>query len=299
MSPDSDSVTLTPAEPILSRCPNCATLFRVSPEQLHSAQGKVRCGLCMAVFDAHGQQELASAVPPAVTLVEPQPTTTATTLPQSEQRTPARERRTSMPAAPTTDIPVPLITAQTERPLLDRRLARQLQQLRLDEPLPTPTSRSRRPLIYGLLSLLALLLLAAQLAWYRFDQLAVDPLLRPLFDRFCTLSGCSLPPQRDLQALVVQQVAITPDPRRPEVVTVEIILTNQAPFAQPFPAIELTFVDAADQPIAQRRLQPREYLSGELQDRTEMPSATPIHLALPLIRPAQPAQQIKLRLVSP
>jgi len=30
-----------------------------------------------------------------------------------------------------------------------------------------------------------------------------------------------------------------------------------------------------------------------------MPSATPIHLALPLIRPAQPAQQIKLRLVSP
>ncbi|MCB1617317.1 MAG: DUF3426 domain-containing protein, partial [Pseudomonadales bacterium] len=73
----------------------------------------------------------------------------------------------------------------------------------------------------------------------------------------------------------------------------------QAPFAQPFPAIELTFVDAADQPIAQRRLQPREYLSGELQDRTEMPSATPIHLALPLIRPAQPAQQIKLRLVSP
>lgn len=297
MNPDSDSVTLTPAAPILSRCPHCATLFRVTPEQLHAAEGKVRCGLCMSVFDAQAQQESSTAVPAAATPVEPQPT--ATPPPQAEQPPPIRERRASRPATPTPDIPVPLITAQTERPLLDRRLARQLQQLRLDEPLPTPSVRSGRPLLYGLLSLLALLLLAGQLAWYRFDQLAADPLLRPLFGRFCTLAGCSLPPQRDLSAIVVQQVVITPDPRQPEVVTVEIILTNQAPFEQPFPAIELTFVDAAEQPVAQRRLPPHDYLSGELQGRTEMPSATPIHIALPLIRPAQPAQQIKLRLLSP
>jgi len=33
-------------------CPNCATNFRLTPEQLEAAGGVVRCGNCMAVFNA-------------------------------------------------------------------------------------------------------------------------------------------------------------------------------------------------------------------------------------------------------
>src|SRR4051812_45528042 len=37
---------------LLTRCPRCSTLFRVTPTQLEARGGKVRCGRCMIVFDA-------------------------------------------------------------------------------------------------------------------------------------------------------------------------------------------------------------------------------------------------------
>ena len=35
-----------------TRCPNCQTIFRVTPEQLKARAGKVRCGQCQHVFNA-------------------------------------------------------------------------------------------------------------------------------------------------------------------------------------------------------------------------------------------------------
>jgi predicted Zn finger-like uncharacterized protein len=40
-------------EPKLTRCPGCATVFRVTPAQLALRDGQVRCGHCRAVFDAN------------------------------------------------------------------------------------------------------------------------------------------------------------------------------------------------------------------------------------------------------
>ena len=37
---------------LITRCPECATLFRCHPEQLNQARGWVRCGRCSAVFEA-------------------------------------------------------------------------------------------------------------------------------------------------------------------------------------------------------------------------------------------------------
>lgn len=36
---------------MVTRCPNCSTLFRVTPQQLQVSHGQVRCGRCMTVFD--------------------------------------------------------------------------------------------------------------------------------------------------------------------------------------------------------------------------------------------------------
>ena len=46
-----------------TRCPGCATVFRVMPEQLALRAGQVRCGQCKTVFDGIAQEvSLASAV---------------------------------------------------------------------------------------------------------------------------------------------------------------------------------------------------------------------------------------------
>lgn len=42
---------------LLTRCPHCDTRFRVSDKQLTVANGKVRCGHCMEVFDARSHAE--------------------------------------------------------------------------------------------------------------------------------------------------------------------------------------------------------------------------------------------------
>ena len=41
------------ADPKFTRCPGCATVFRVTAAQLALREGQVRCGHCRAVFDAN------------------------------------------------------------------------------------------------------------------------------------------------------------------------------------------------------------------------------------------------------
>lgn len=69
----------------VTRCPECQTTFRVTPEQLQARAGKVRCGHCQGVFNALAHlidetpgeplQEITEA-PSAVTAVVEAPTPT-------------------------------------------------------------------------------------------------------------------------------------------------------------------------------------------------------------------------------
>ena len=49
---------------LIARCPACATLFRVVPDQLKISDGWVRCGQCSEVFDATASLQAAPPVPP-------------------------------------------------------------------------------------------------------------------------------------------------------------------------------------------------------------------------------------------
>lgn len=49
---------------LLTRCPHCDTRFRVTSEQLTVADGKVRCGHCMEVFDARSHADSPAASQP-------------------------------------------------------------------------------------------------------------------------------------------------------------------------------------------------------------------------------------------
>ncbi|MCK7545269.1 DUF3426 domain-containing protein [Marinobacter bryozoorum] len=50
---------------LLTRCPHCDTRFRVTSEQLKIADGKVRCGHCMEVFDARSHADSPAQRPEA------------------------------------------------------------------------------------------------------------------------------------------------------------------------------------------------------------------------------------------
>ncbi|WP_375740358.1 DUF3426 domain-containing protein [Pseudomonas boanensis] len=79
----------------VTQCPHCQTSFRVSRAQLAVANGAVRCGACLHVFNA-AQQLLAAAgqaVPPQK--------------PESHQETPRPASTQTKPAPPPTTPPLP------------------------------------------------------------------------------------------------------------------------------------------------------------------------------------------------
>lgn len=68
-----------------SRCPNCQTVFRVTPEQLKARAGKVRCGQCQSVFNALDSliEDKPAAPQPSLTIESAAAAVAQTTLPQA------------------------------------------------------------------------------------------------------------------------------------------------------------------------------------------------------------------------
>lgn len=85
------SATLTPlGKPLLmadniTRCPECATAFRISDAHLKSAKGVVRCGSCLSLFNARDHLELRT--PKLQAPATPHPATPAPARSASEQPT--------------------------------------------------------------------------------------------------------------------------------------------------------------------------------------------------------------------
>ncbi|UTW11835.1 zinc-ribbon and DUF3426 domain-containing protein [Marinobacterium rhizophilum] len=111
---------------IVTECPECETRFNVSEGQLKLADGKVRCGACLRVFDAKSHQPYSEQLqPPAENAVAQRPTpqqeySLHVRYAQTSDRTPAQTRTST--GALSTDSPpfdpdAPLeVSSATETP---------------------------------------------------------------------------------------------------------------------------------------------------------------------------------------
>lgn len=173
----------------------------------------------------------------------------------------------------------------------------------VDDPLqlgwekPAPNWGKR--LLWGFLTLLAAGLLAFQYVWFHFEEMARQDQYRPLFQQICPLVGCQVPTRVDIARIKSSNLVVRSHPDFKGALIVDAIIYNRAPFAQPFPLLELRFADLNGQLIASRRFKPSEYLSGELAGRGEMPSQTPIHIALDILDPGPKAVNYSLSFRSP
>ncbi|MEO9334479.1 DUF3426 domain-containing protein [Ectopseudomonas guguanensis] len=173
-----------------------------------------------------------------------------------------------------------------------------------DEPLqlewrqPQGTSWGR---LFGwsLLNLLAAGGLLAQYTIYNFDELARQDRYRPWFEQLCPSIGCSLPSKVDIGQIRSSNLVVRSHPEFSGALIVDAILYNRAPFAQPFPLLEMRFADLGGQLVASRRFKPSEYLAGELAGQSEMPPQTPIHISLDILDPGTRAVNYSLSFHSP
>ena len=122
-----------------------------------------------------------------------------------------------------------------------------------EDPLP---SVWQKPLVRGVLRLLALLLLlllAGQWVYRGRDSLAAThPEIKPALQTFCVWLNCEVRPVRQIDALVIDSVTFnkTDD----ETYKLSFLVKNTSNLPLAYPAVELVLTDAEDQPAYRRVL---------------------------------------------
>jgi predicted Zn finger-like uncharacterized protein len=250
-----------------TRCPQCETVFRVTPQQLQASSGQVRCGRCQEVFDAFAA--LSSQLPPSATPAE---------APEAGQSAPAGE---TPPAARRQAAPAHWDSARAGPAVGERRLESpaaaapavldEVAPLTLPEELfGAPPAGQRRMLLWGLASVgLSVMLLAQALWFFPGDFAARLPAARDTLQRFCEWTGCQLalprlPEQLFIEASDLQLL----DPAHPSEVLLTATIRNRAPLVQAFPLLDLTLTDQTNQTAARKVFAPDEYLDRSV-DRSQ------------------------------
>jgi predicted Zn finger-like uncharacterized protein len=200
---------------LVTRCPSCATAFRVQPGQLAAHKGQVRCGKCSTVFDG------------IVALVHEAP---ASSLAEAAAHAPENE-------APQEKDEAPAFMAQPRPP--------------------------RRALWWTLIVLAASALIAQAVLHYRSEIAAGLPAARAPLKQACRLLGCEMRLPRQVKLLSIDSYEVRPDPRREGAIVLNAVIRNRAPFAQEYPALQLTLTDEANREVVSRSLMPLEYLEAE------------------------------------
>lgn len=168
----------------------------------------------------------------------------------------------------------------------------------VDAPVVLKTHRQPidwgRLLTWTFLCLVAIGMFAAQYVYFNFDTLAITPSTRPLFEKACAQLGCRLPDIPDPTRLKIKELVVRKHPKEAGALQVDAILKNEAPFAQPFPALQLRFTNQQDEVVASRVLRPGEYLAGDAVFLRRMPPETPIRISLSIVDPGKEAVNYSL-----
>jgi predicted Zn finger-like uncharacterized protein len=261
---------------MLTRCPHCDTVFRVTPQQLQKQHGQVRCGRCTQVFD--GFRTLSSessrnvaepaggriadvAPPPAAAPPRPQPSEPAVAAAPAPAAPPA-------PAASATHVPSegPFATAPD------------------DEALEVQPAHRGRTYAWAFASVVAALVLVAQAAYvYRVELAANYPGLKPLLARACDALHCTVPlPQQPRLISIEASDLQVPDSTRPGVIQLTATLRSHAQYEVAYPALDLVLTNAQEHTLARRIFAPREYLNPLRDPALGIPPNAEVTLQLDL-----------------
>lgn len=282
--------------PRVTSCPHCKTSFRITQAQLRAANGSVRCGSCLQVFDATPgiTTEKLSKPKEKKAVTQPSEPTTGNT---SEEASKAILTQQKVESASKTEKNV---TAEIN-PKSEQDFSKAIQDQDEQEERKTQLIRKQRQQHYFWSACAAFfaLTLLFQYVWFNKNTLSLNSNLRPTYEWLCNAVSCTLPPQIDVASIKSLQLMVRSHPDQNDALVVDAVIINNARHLQPYPVLDLSFTDINGNLIANREFSSREYLAGELAGSKKMPSGQPIRLALEIIDPGEEAVNYALSFRTP
>lgn len=279
-----------------TQCNHCKAIFRVTMKELTAAQGLLRCGECDAIFDA--MRSLSTTLPEERRFVQNNP-----------------NNNTDEPTEPP-KYQAPKVDNATWQGFLQRvkssfshavkSLSTTLSKSNIHPSHPPPsTTRLRKDvhpsqskpagsrffLFLGVGALTLLLLL--QLLYSKRNWLALQPLTANATQQTCQWLGCDIAMPRDVRQIKLLSRNVYSHPNTPNVLTISVSIQNEATFSQPYPLIEISFLNHKNEVVALRRFTPEEYLKTKIQEL--MPINTPSELVLNISDPGKDAVRFQFR----
>ena len=255
----------------ITRCPHCATHFKITEEQRNAHDGMVRCGKCQTVFNA--VENL---------YVPPSQLDLPLVLDDIADVTAIHPAYNPYAAA---DSPVSI------SPEAAARLANDFSHIPDVYLSRTKASTPRRSWLWALGSILVVILLLLQTAYFlRVEIAARLPGIKPAMISICAQLDCTIPLPQKIDLLSIESSELEADPVQANIITLHALLRSRAPYALAYPNIELTLTDTQDNALARRNFSPADYLpAGEDENRgfpANRETSIKLHLNTTDLKPA-------------
>lgn len=140
-----------------------------------------------------------------------------------------------------------------------------------DNPMPNYAADSRQGTLFSSFDsgsylnriwltglLLGVLVLATQVVYFEGHAISQNRWIRTWLQKFCQAPHCRLPDYKNSSEVRIAQNSLKPI-KDSAGYRFSAIITNQAPFPQPYPAIRLTLLDYTGNTFAERVFSPGEY----------------------------------------
>ena len=261
-------------QPLISECPACRTRFQVTEEQLSAAEGRVRCGACLTVFQGRN-----AAVAPGILKKDP-----ATVSQGAEPG--ALKTLLGFEEPVGTQAPV---TGELGDSAVDRRSADRPPVSAPAAPKEPPSGVAKSDSAWSAVVMATLVaamaaLLAAGVLTLQFGVWSQHRSLRGVYEA----AGIDLPPYKALDAIRVTDLSVPNRPGPPNPIVVHVDLANTAPQHQRFPALAVRLQAANGVTLAEQRIEPEDYLPTATHSRRMTPNSA-VNISLRLDDPGAEA----------
>ena len=148
------------------------------------------------------------------------------------------------------------------------------------------------------LSLVALLLLPAQYAWFMPDDLVRRyPLARPVVEQFCASAGCEYQSRQNRGDIELVSRDVRIHPRYEGALQVQAAFSNRGPDAQTYPQLRFTLFNVNGDVIASRLFSPQEYLQVADASALRFKSGQTTQIQLDLLAPDDAAVSFEFEFI--